>query len=111
MPLFTLREWLEFARKGNLAPAFFCLAALVANHSIFRLGAMPLIWPVLIVLALGAIILLAPNIDLRVRLDRFRVGHALVGGLILLPVIASLVLGWQREFPFSGDQSFHLKQA
>jgi hypothetical protein len=106
------REWLESARRGNLLPAFFCLAALAANHSLFRLGAMPLVWPLLLALTLGVIVILAPNLDPRAGpCGRFGIWHAAIGGVVLFPVVASLALGWQREFPYSGDQSFQLKQA
>ena len=35
--------------SGNLAAPFFLLAAVVANQSVFRLGALPLVWTVLLV--------------------------------------------------------------
>jgi hypothetical protein len=107
----VVRKWVESTHKYNLLPAFFCLVTLVANHSIFRLGAMPIVWVPLLVLSFVVIVVLAPNMDLRgSTAGPLRLWHAAIGGLVLLPVIASLVLGWRREFPYSGDQSFHLKQ-
>lgn len=97
--------------SGNQAAALFCLAALVANHAIFRLGAMPFAFALAIILALGVIAVLAPDLarpgSPAAPLNRWNVAFGLVA---LAPVIASLVLGWNRDFPFSGDQSFHVKQ-
>jgi hypothetical protein len=98
--------------QGNLAASFFCLAAVVLNHSIFRLGAMPLAWAILLIVAIAALAIVAPNIRLRAGpagpLTR---SGMLIGALALTPILASVVLGWNREFSFGGDQSFHLKQA
>jgi hypothetical protein len=95
---------------ANLLPAWFCLVALAANHAVFRLGALSPLWAAATVLVLAAVVLLAPNLDFAAaptgRPQLWQVGIGLVA---VLPVLASLLLGWNREYPYSGDQSFHLK--
>lgn len=97
--------------KDNHAPALFLIGALVANHSVFRLGAMPFAWVPALLILTAAVALIVPHLDIpgpdRTPLNRWNI---LAGLIILFPAFASLILGWNREFPFSGDQSFHVKQ-
>jgi hypothetical protein len=99
------------ALTGNQVPAFFCLAAIVANHSLFRLGEMSWAWAVTIVVVISLIAGLAPQLEFPGRIPRINRWNVAIGMVALLPVAASLLLGWNREFPFSGDQELHVKQA
>jgi hypothetical protein len=95
---------------ANALPALFCLGAIAVNHSLFRLGALSPVWTVVTVFMLGAIFLLAPNLDLPPEpAGKPQYWHVGIGLVAVAPLLASLVLGWNREYPFSGDQSFHLK--
>lgn len=98
------------AQRANQIPALLCLVAVAVNHSVFRLGAMP--WAgFLLAVAIIAIAVFAPSIERpRDRLEPFRWWNAGIGLVLLAPLFASLILGWRREFPFSGDQLFHVKQ-
>jgi hypothetical protein len=96
---------------ANQAPAFFCLAAMIANHSIFRLGAMPLAWALTVVVVISLIAILVPQLELPGRRHPLNRWNIAIGLVALMPITASLLLGWNREFAFSGDQSFHIKQA
>lgn len=99
-------------RSGNLAAPLFCVAAVVINHSVFRLGAMPLAWAVLFVGAVALTAMTAPDVPLRpARMDRLRWSNALLGILIVAPLIVTFAIGWDRDFPFSGDHYFHVGQA
>jgi hypothetical protein len=94
---------------ANVVPAFFCLIAIAANHG----------------LSIGRAV---AHLDGCVRSGarrhfsagakyRHRSGtagtpasrHVAIGLVAVAPILASLVLGWNREYPFGGDQSFHLK--
>lgn len=97
--------------KSNQVPAFFCLIALIASNSIFRLGAMPLTWALAVVTTIACVSVLAPQLELGGRPPRLTRWNIVIGAVALLPISASLLLGWNREFAFSGDQSFHIKQA
>jgi hypothetical protein len=103
---------MRFDVSGNQLPALFYVTALVANHSVFHLGAMSPAWILVLSLAVIGIAVLVPHLDIpgsrRAPLNRLSV---LIGLAIVAPAAASLLLGWNREFPFSGDQSFHVKQA
>ena len=95
---------------ANLLPALFCLSAIVINNSIFRLGWLGPVWTASIVLVLAAITLLAPRLDVSAeKPGRLTYPHAALGLVAVAPVLASLLLGWNREYPYGGDQSFHLK--
>lgn len=96
----------------NYFPVFFCLAALAANHALFRLGALPAGWTVAAVVTLAAIALLAPHLALGAAgANRPAPLNGAIGAACIAPVLLSFALGLGREFPFSGDQSFHIKQA
>jgi hypothetical protein len=95
---------------ANMLPALFCLAGIALNHAVFRLGALSPLWTVATVSVLGAIFLLAPNFEISAEpAGKPQYWQAGIGLVVIAPVLASLVLGWDREYPFSGDQSFHLK--
>ena len=95
---------------ANVVPAFFCLITIAANHAVFRLGALSPIWTAASVLVLAAIFLLAPSLDIAAEPPgRLQYRHVAIGLVAVAPILASLVLGWNREYPFGGDQSFHLK--
>ncbi len=102
---------MRFRAEGNQAPALFLISAIVANHAVFRLGAMSFVWIPILLIVIAAVSLNTPHLEIpgpqRPRLDRWNV---VIGLVIALPALASLILGWDREFPFSGDQSFHVKQ-
>lgn len=107
----TVRALIADVGRGNLLASFFCLALVVANHAIFRLGAMPWVWVLVVVVVLCVVALLAPTIEIGgISPGPLRGWSLAIGIVVLLPVVASLALGWQREFPFSGDHAFHLKQ-
>jgi len=46
---------------GNLFASYFCLAMLIANHSIFRLGALPEFWSVIAIATIAIITFCTPN--------------------------------------------------
>jgi hypothetical protein len=96
--------------EGNQLPALFLIGALVANHAIFRLGAMQ-IWIPAVLMAVALIALFIPQLDIpgSARLS-LGASNIAIGLIIALPSLASIALGWNREFPFSGDQLFHVKQ-
>lgn len=103
---------LDRMAKGNLAPPFLFLAAVVANQSVFRLGALPVVWVVLILASVAFVALTAPDVHLgAVRRDRLHTWNILAGGLIIAPLIVAFGYGWNRDFPFSGDHYFHMGQA
>ncbi len=108
----TIWQAMRFDVSGNQLPALFFVTALVANHSVFRLGAMSPAWIFLLLVAVISVAILVPHLDIpgtvRAPLNRLSV---LIGLAIGAPAAASLLLGWNREFPFSGDQSSHVKQA
>ena len=92
-------------------PAFVCLALCIANFAIFRLGALPLTWSVLVIAAVLVVAVLAPSLDLGREAAHRPTGLSIAIGLVLLaPLVASLILGWNREFPYSGDHYFQLGQ-
>lgn len=97
--------------QNNQLPALFLIGAIVANHSIFRLGALSAIWIVALLVIVAAVTLLAPRLEApgpdRAAPTPYNMA---IGLAILLPAVASLLLGWNREFAFSGDQLFHVKQ-
>jgi len=84
---------------------------MIANHSIFRLGAMPLAWTLTAVVVISLIAILVPHLELPGRLHPLNRWNIAIGLVALMPITASLLLGWNREFAFSGDQPFHIKQA
>jgi len=97
---------------GNLAPPLFCLAAMAANQSIFRLGAMPFAVAVLAIAAVAAVAIMAPDVRPEApHRERFGWLNLLLGAVILAPLLASFALGVDRDFPFSGDHYFHVGQA
>lgn len=97
--------------RGTQNPALFIIFAIAANHSVFRLGAMPAWWIAIVAVVIAAISILAPDLEIPgPPRPAFAIRNLIIGAVICLPALASLVLGWNREFPFSGDQSFHVKQ-
>jgi hypothetical protein len=84
---------------------------MIANDSIFRLGAMPFAWSFTVILVVTVIAILAPHLAPPGNLTRPTFWNVAIGLMALLPVIASLALGWNREFAFSGDQGLHVKLA
>ena len=97
--------------SANSIPVLCCLALVVANHSIFRLGAISFAWTIALIVALMAVAILGPTIELKSRvIHDVRPLNLVLGALILVPLMASLALGWNREFPFHGDHAFHNRQ-
>jgi hypothetical protein len=100
------------SRRANLALPLFCLAAVVANQAVFRLGVMSALWTVALLLTLAGLYWFAADIttsaDARAPL---RATNLLVAALALAPLCADLAIGWNREFPFSGDSYFHVGQS
>lgn len=98
--------------SGNLAAPLFCVAAVVLNQSVFRLGAMPLAWAALFIAAVAIVAFAVPDIRLgavpRARLHSLNV---LIGCVIVAPLIVTFAIGWNRDFPFSGDHYFQVGQA
>jgi hypothetical protein len=99
--------------RATFFPAFLCLACLVFNHAAFRLGAMPVAWALLLLAVIVVVALTAGDVTPAGGITRPPLGasNVAIGLLLLLPLLLSLLLGLNREFPFSGDPSFHLKQA
>lgn len=96
---------------GNHVPALVCLALCISNFAIFRLGALPLVWGLLVVATVATVAMLAPTLDLGGKAaGRPSVKSIVIGLLLLAPLAASLILGWNREFPYSGDHYFQLGQ-
>ncbi len=92
----------------------FCLAAVVANQAVFRLGAMSPLWAIVLLLTIGALYWLAPefaNPTAAMTREPFELKNGLIALVILAPLLADLVIGWNREFPFSGDSYFHVGQS
>ncbi len=103
--------FLESLVAGKHVPAFVCLVTCVANFSIFRLGALPALWSLFVVVVIAAVAMLAPILDSGSAPAGRPTARSLVIGLVLLaPLAASLILGWNREFPYSGDHYFQLGQ-
>jgi hypothetical protein len=101
-------------KAGAFFPAFLCLAGVAFNHSVFRLGGMSHVWAVLLLLAVAFVAVAAPQVRIGAENRSSRrppLGAVALGILFLAPLLASLILGWNRDYPFSGDTSFHLKQA
>jgi len=84
---------------------------MIANDSIFRLGAMPFAWSFTVIFVVTVIAILAPHLAPPGNLTRPTFWNVAIGLMALLPVISSLALGWNREFAFSGDQGLHVKLA
>jgi hypothetical protein len=98
--------------SGNLAAPFFLLIAVVANQSVFRLGALPLGWAVLLVASVAFVAWAAPDVRLgAMRRRRLNGWNVVPGAVIVAPLLGTFVLGWNRDFPFSGDHYFHVGQA
>ncbi len=98
--------------NGNLAAPFFLLAVVVANQSVFRLGALPLVWTALLVAGVAIVALAAPDVRLgAARRGRPSRWNMLLGAVIVTPLLVTFALGWNRDFPFSGDHYFHVGQA
>jgi hypothetical protein len=74
---------------------------------------MSLLWPVLLLAVIAAVAVTIPSVTVGGEERRAPIGvlNAGIGLVLMAPLLASLALGLHREFPFSGDQSFHLKQA
>jgi len=101
-------------RAGNFFLSFFCLGTVVFNHSLFRFGAMSRLWPVLLLLTIAAIAILVPQFKVTSEGPKHQLltfANMAIGLAILAPLIFGLVLGWNREFPFSGDSYFHVGQS
>lgn len=97
---------------GNLAAPFLFLAAVVANQSVFRLGALPVVWTAWLAVSIAFVAVAAPDVRLRAgRRDRLKWWNVALGGLIVAPLLTTFALGWNRDFPFSGDHYFHVGQA
>src|SRR5262249_7566810 len=92
-----------FSASANLTPAFVCVAALAATHAMFRLGALPHLWTVATIGVVALVAWLAPYLDLRSaeREPPTRLNW-LVGVIVVAPGLLSLILGVNRDFPFSG---------
>lgn len=98
--------------NGNLAAPFLLLALVTANQSVFRLGALPFGWTVLLVAGIAFVAVAAPDVRLGAgRRDHLRWWNVLLGGAIVAPLLVTFALGWNRDFPFSGDHYFHVGQA
>lgn len=97
---------------GNLAAPLFCVAAVAANQAAFRLGSLPFTVAVLLIAVVGAIAIMAPDV-VRPAPERDRFGwfNLLFGVVILAPLLTTFALGFNRDFPFSGDHYFHVGQA
>lgn len=97
--------------NGNLAAPLFCIAAVAANHSVFRFGAMSSVWPGVLGLSVAFIAVLAPHVQLasgeHTPLKWFNIA---LGGLIVAPLLVVFALSFGRDFPFSGDQYGHVGQ-
>lgn len=101
----------EEGSGGSLVLPFFVLAALVVNHALFRLGALAWPWTALVVVVVLSLALMNIRAPLAApSRELWRRSNALIGIIILAPLAASLLLGWNREFPFSGDSYFHVGQ-
>ncbi len=101
-------------RSSHWTAAFLCLAMAVLNHSIFALGRLSWIWAAILVATVALVAFAAHDVRLRNPAAQIRPihwTHALIGLLVAAPVVASLILGWRREFPFSGDHYFHVGQS
>jgi hypothetical protein len=97
--------------SAHFAVAFYVLALAVANHSVFRLGALSIFWTIALIAVVAAVVVSAPSLKLQNEAIRPpQPLNLLIGAVALAPLAASVILGWHREFPFSGDQGFHLKQ-
>jgi hypothetical protein len=99
--------------QANLALPFFVLGAVVANQAMFRLGAMSPIWPLGLLLTIVLLYVFAPGMPPLVSQARapLKPSNGLIGLVILAPLLADLIIGWNREFPFSGDTWFHVGQS
>jgi hypothetical protein len=100
--------------RANLVLPLFCLAAVVANQSVFRLGAMSSLWTIVLLLTIGALYWFAPDFEKPTGLtarEPLQITNVLIALLALAPLLADLVIGWNREFPFSGDSYFHVGQS
>jgi len=100
--------------RANFALPLFCLGAVVANQSVFRLGAMSPLWTGALLLTIGVAAWLLPDFAARTGAsDRQPFGPAnlLIALIALAPLLADLGIGWNRDFPFSGDTWFHVGQS
>jgi hypothetical protein len=100
--------------RSNLVLPLFCLAAVVANQAIFRLGAMPPVWALILLLTLALLYQLVPQFDATMigfPPKHLTAASVAIGLLALAPVFADLIIGWNREFPYSGDAYFHVGQS
>src|SRR6476661_6592729 len=99
------------AGTSNLFASYFCLAMLIANHSIFRLGALPVFWSVITIATIAIITFCTPNTQVFVhKVGKPDLKNIAIGCIIVTPAVASLLLGWNREFPFGGDHAFHIRR-
>jgi hypothetical protein len=95
-------------RHANQAPAFFLLGALVANGALFGIADLPLTWALCVVATLVVVVWTAPHVPIVSKPSTpLRGSNVAIGLAILMPVLLSLALGWNRELPFSGDHTFH----
>jgi hypothetical protein len=100
--------------RGNLVLPLFCLAAVVANQAVFRFGAMSPLWVLVLLLTVGALYWVAPDVthpEKAAARESLRPANVLIAILALAPLLADLAIGWNREFPFSGDTWFHVGQS
>lgn len=105
----ALSIWVAAA---NYVPTFACLLAVAANHSLFRLGSLPWGWTIALAAVIAVTSALAPHLARPGKIEaRPSLSNWAIGIVLVAPVVLSFVLGFGREFPFSGDQSFHIKQA
>ena len=97
---------------GNLAAPLFCVAAVAANQAVFRLGSLPFAAALLLIAVVASVAVMAPDVaPSGPERDRFRWFNLLLGIVILAPLLTTFALGFDRDFPFSGDHYFHVGQA
>ena len=98
--------------RGSLAAPLFCIAAVAANQSVFRVGDLPLVVAASLVVAVAAIALMAPDVSTGAPpREPLRWFNAVLGAVIVAPLIVTFAFGINRDFPFSGDHYFHVGQA
>jgi hypothetical protein len=95
---------------SNMAAPLFCVGIAVLNGAVFRLGAMPLAWALLFAAAVAVVALAAPDLRMLTPPGRLRGWNVALGVLVLAPLVVTFALGWNRDFPFSGDSYFHMGQ-
>ena len=108
-----LRERVLALENANLVPAFFCLGAVAANQSLFRLGAMSPGWALGLAVTVASVVFMAPHVRLQGERGPGwpRLWSVVIGLSLLVPLFMSFALSANREFPFSGDAYFHMGQS